>query len=123
MILADYIARHLAIPFTWGYNDCVRFASGWIKESTGKDYLLGMPRWASAIQAARILHSHGGLMDIVDRKLQRVEKNYALDGHLALHQGALRIYVGSHICGPGANGLVFFDRAEAECAWRLPGRL
>lgn len=118
MMLSDYIIRHMNDPFIWGSNDCVLFAANWIRLATGKDYLNDIEPWFSMRQAIRIQLQHGGLEAIVDRKLERINQHVAMDGDIAFHQDGLRIYTGRNIVGPGPGGLVFFDRAEAKCAWR-----
>jgi hypothetical protein len=118
MTLPDYILAHLAKPFVWGKNDCVLFAAGWVKLATGRDHIAGPEKWATLLQAERILRKLGGLKAIVDARLQAINPNFAVDGDLALHQDALRLFSGPHIVGPGATGLVFFSRTEAVCAWR-----
>lgn len=94
------------------------FAARWVQLATGKDYLSDVPPWFTEIGAKRVLIKVGGLEAIMDRKLTRIDRNYAADGDIAFHQDSLRVYSGRYICGPGPNGLVYFDRGEAICAWR-----
>lgn len=118
MTLPEYIEQNLNKPFIWGQHDCVLFAAGWVRIATGKDYLSDIEPWASKLEAYRVLKIVDGLNAIVDKKLQRIESNWAVDGDLALHQNALHLYSGRHICAPGKAGLVFFTRSLAMVSWR-----
>jgi hypothetical protein len=117
MTLAEYVTACLTVPFAWGYNDCVLFAANWVQIATGKNYLPDQ-KWSSMLQAQRMLKKMGGLESIVDVRLERIDKNFAVDGDIALHHDSLRLFSGPHIVGPGIDGLVFFSRMEAVCAWR-----
>lgn len=119
MTLADYITLHLTAPFVWGKNDCATFAANWVKEYLGRDYLDGMGDWDTAFKAGRLLSQLGGYEIIMEERLfQRIHPNFAFDGDIALHHNCLRLFSGRYITGPGVSGLVFFNRMEAECAWR-----
>jgi hypothetical protein len=117
MTLAEYITRLLREPFSWGSNDCVLFAAGWVKCKTGFDHLADQPTWTSAKGAMRIVRDLGGLEKLMDDRFDRINLHMAKDGDLALYKGALCIFTGPHIVGPGPDGLTFINRTEAECAW------
>lgn len=117
MTLADYIAANLSTPFAWGAWDCVHFAAGWAHVVTGRDYLEGMRGWKTEQGAARAIKRAGGLAAALDSRLNRIHPNLAKDGDVALYKGALCLFSGPHIVGPGPTGLIFIDRTEAECAW------
>jgi len=59
--LDDYITALSPVPFVWGANDCVLFATNWYKICTKRDVLAGIPQWGSEFEAARRLASLGGL--------------------------------------------------------------
>jgi predicted ATP-grasp superfamily ATP-dependent carboligase len=115
--LAEYLTSNLARQFEWGSFDCVLFAAGWLKEATGRDCLEGIPKWADEKQARRIIASLGGLEAATSERMNRVLPALAKDGDIALYNNTMCIFSGAHIVGPGASGLVFFDRTKAECAW------
>lgn len=117
--LADYITRHLRVPFFWGENDCVTFAARWVEMKTGNDQLSGLPRWRNQIQAHRVIRSVGGLEKAIDARLHRVESNFAKDGDIALVNGCVVIHSGHKLVGPGESGLKFISRMEAECSWSV----
>jgi hypothetical protein len=117
MTLAEYITANLSRRFAWGEWDCVLAAAGWLKESTGRDYLNGIPKWVNKRQALRIIADLGGLEAATDMRMSRVLPALAKDGDIALYNDVMCIFSGPHIVGPGATGLVFFDRTKAECAW------
>lgn len=119
MTLAEYITRRLRVPFFWGKHDCVLFASGWVKCKTGIDHLADQPTWTSAKGAMRIVRDLGGLESLMDGRFDRINPHAAKDGDLALYNGALCIFSGPHIVGPGPDGLSFIDRMGAVCAWRV----
>lgn len=117
MTLAEYITRHLRVPFCWGEHDCCTFAARWVNEATGVDYLAEFGAWSSALTAVRKIRRAGGLEAIVDARLQRINSNMAKDGDVALYRDSLCLFSGSQIVGPGKEGLVFISRMEAQCAW------
>jgi hypothetical protein len=119
MTLAEYITANLRMPFVWGSHDCVLFAANWIKHSTGIDHLADAPKWTSAIGAARIVKRLGGLEKLIDDRFDRIHPNLACDGDIALHEGCVCLFSGSRIAAPGQDGLLFFNRTKAECAWRV----
>jgi hypothetical protein len=117
MTLAEYITRHLRVPFFWGEHDCVLFALGWVRANTGIDHLSGYPVWHAEKEARRIMRDLGGLEACLDKHFDRINPHIAPDGALALHNGCLCLFSGPHIVGPGPDGLTFINRSEATCAW------
>lgn len=119
MTLAQYIQENMNRKFVWGQFDCVLFAARWVQIDTGKDYLGIVEPWFSALGAARVLEKMGGMEAAVDKFLGRLPNaNFAIDGDVAFHNGTLWLYSGTHIVGPGLEGLVFVDRMVTKCAWR-----
>lgn len=117
MTLAEYIASNLAREFEWGRFDCVLFASGWVQIRTGVDPLSDLPKWKTERQARRVIAAVGGLEKALDDRFKRIHPSLARDGDLALRNGAVCVFSGAHIVGPGMAGLEFIDRMEASCAW------
>lgn len=119
MRLHEYIAANMRKPFKYGSHDCVLFAIGWLNVATGRDYLSCLPKWGNEAEALTVIESVGGLAAAVDRELKRIDPGMARDGDIAMRQGGLCIFSGSHIVTTGIDKLLFADRSEAECAWSL----
>ncbi|MFA6121925.1 MAG: hypothetical protein WCT35_04930 [Sideroxydans sp.] len=117
MTLADYITERLQTPFTWGEHDCVCFAIGWLSIVAMEDLLAPYRPWTTGKQAARIIKKLGGLEGLFDANLKRIHPNFAQDGDITLVDGTAYLFSGSHIVGPGIEGLIFKNRMEATCAW------
>lgn len=94
------------------------FAIGWVETATGK-LLLPHPLWKTELQAARVIKQHGGLMAALDDHFVRIYPNYAKDGDLAIVDGVVSLVSGAHLVAPGAEGLVFRPRTEADHAWSI----
>lgn len=119
MTFADYITSHLTTPFEWGKFDCILFAFGWVKHATGTDYVAGIPPWNSAMQAMRLVEELGGIEAILDERFARINPNFAVDGDLAVYQGAVHLFNSAHIVSTGETGLVHTNRMKADSAWSL----
>jgi hypothetical protein len=117
--LADYITRHLRVPFVWGMNDCALFAARWVHIKTGVDPLEGMPKWSGEKEARRIMRDVGGVEAWIDGRFQRVDPNLAKDGDIALVNGVVVIFSGGYLYGPGEGGLKAISRMEAQCSWSV----
>jgi hypothetical protein len=117
--LPEYIAAHLSAPFEWGRHDCITFAVGWVEISSGRKHLPD-ELWQDEWQAARLVKENGGLVAVLDAHFRRLpHPNYAKDGDLAIAAGVVSLVSGAHIVAPGADGLVFKPRTEAEHAWTV----
>jgi hypothetical protein len=119
MTLADYITENLQRPFAWGSFDCALFAAGWVEHKTGRNPLEGIPAWSNKREAIKTIRAVGGLAAALDARFERINPHLATDGMLAMRKGAVMLFSGSRIVGPGWNGLVFVSRMEAEAAWRI----
>lgn len=121
MHFVDYVIENLTKPFEWGKNDCVLFANNWVKEATGKDFveafLDGRPMWSNEREALRLLKDLGGVEEVVNTRLTRINPNLARDGDVALHDRSLCLFSGAYVVGPGETGLIRVLRTEAKCAW------
>lgn len=118
MILADYIISKLNTPFEWGKNDCVLFASGWVKEFTGKDHLEGLGTWSDKKSAHAEIKRAGGLEKALDDRFDRIHPNFAIDGDLALLDNCVCLFSGIYVIGPGKDGIKRNNRLLAAIAWR-----
>ncbi|PIY01689.1 MAG: hypothetical protein COZ23_01835 [Hydrogenophilales bacterium CG_4_10_14_3_um_filter_58_23] len=116
--LADYIAARLNAPFQWGVNDCMTFAVGWAEIAGGRT-LLPKRLWHTELQAARLIKRHGGLVAALDAHFGQIHPNYAKDGDIAIADGVVALISGAHLVAPGADGLVFKPRTEADHAWSV----
>lgn len=117
MNLSTYIQTNLMIPFSWGENDCITFAIGWLEVKTGKDYLTEHRPWRTARQASKKLRDLRGLFFLLDQHLTRINPNMAQDGDLTIYQDAAHLFSGRHIVSVGESGLIFTDRTVATEAW------
>lgn len=115
----EYISAKLRREFEWGKHDCAMFAAEWINAATGVDMLAGYPSWTSEREANEVIALSGGLATVMDSKFKRIARGLAQDGDIALREGGLCIFSGSHIVTTGQKCLFFADRSEAECAWSL----
>ncbi len=118
MSLADYISARLQNPFAWGSHDCVCFAVGWLCIASGRDLFAPFQLWTDERSALRSIKKYGGIEKQFDLHLKRIASaHYAKDGDITLVDGTAYLFSGSHLVGPGANGLIFKNRMEATCAW------
>jgi hypothetical protein len=122
MTLPSYIAAHLGRPFSWGENDCVLFAIGWLELATGRDYLGAYKPWSSAREAIRKVDQAGGLESLFDAALDRIHPHMALDGDIAVVDRTAFLFSGPHIASVGESGLIFLNRMDAKAAWKNPAR-
>lgn len=120
MTLADYITKRLEAPFEWGVHDCVCFAVGWLSIASGRDLLAPFAMWKDESSAQRAIKKYGGIEKQFGLNLKRIASaHYARDGDVTLVDGTAYLFSGSHIVGPGRNGLIFKNRMEATCAWSV----
>lgn len=118
MTLAQYLTESLTRPFKWGEHDCTLFVLAWVKEQSGRDFLEDIPRWFSERGARRIIKGLGGLEKACDERFIKIPKEQAKDGDIGIVGESLCLFVGSRVVATGIDGLMYFDRGEARCAWR-----
>lgn len=126
--LIAFLEGRRTLPFAWGRgrNDCVSFAAGAAKATTGRDLLKGSGlRWSSARGAARTLRDLGGLEAAVDLFLPRTPAARAMRGDLGTVEGddgpLLVVVEGDTLAGPGPDGLRRLPRAALATAWSVQG--
>ena len=59
--LADFIESRRATPFAWGSHDCCAFTAGAFRELTGCDAMARHASYSTALGAASVLRSAGGI--------------------------------------------------------------
>ena len=127
-LLAACVQRHRHRPFKWGRFDCATFAALAIKAMTGENALQDF-KWKSKEEAIALLRKHGGLVAMIDQRLERVDVPYAQRGDIVLveHEGGegnmrsrwMAVCTGGDAWGPGATGLVAAPMSAAVIAWRV----
>lgn len=116
MILADYIASKLSVPFAYGVNDCILFTVGWAEISSGRKYLPEVI-WKNEKEAVSLVKKNGGLVAVFDNNFTRIEPNFAQDGDLTVVDGIAYLFSGPQIVSVSKSGLVFQNRMAAKEAW------
>jgi hypothetical protein len=127
-LLVDFIEERRDRPFSWGSNDCCLFASDWIRLCTGIDPAADLRgRYHSALSAARVMRSHGGVAGIVESiggrlGLEPVTHARAQRGDLVMQDNGLGNCLGI-VLGPIAafvadRGLLFSPFVASPC-WRV----
>lgn len=117
MTFADYLTRHLRVPFCWASHNCVSFVAGYVKEATGIDHLAGILEWSNEQEARQIVKDMGGMEAILDSRFTRIAPHFAKDGDIALRGKTLGLVSGNYMVSPGEKGLVNMDRIGITCAW------
>lgn len=123
--LAAVISERWSMPFAWGSQDCVTFASVCVLAVTGADHLAGM-KWADERAAARALKKVGGLRAAVASKLgAEIPLAMVQPGDVGMFADAgrdtLTVWAGSAWLSTGEHGLVVIDPAALVTAWRCGG--
>lgn len=117
--LLAFVGSRASAAFVWGVNDCVTFAAGAVKATTGRE--LALPAWSGERAARRLLRERGGLQAAVDALLPRVPVAKAARGDIGLIATgtgpALVVVMGEHVVGPRPSGLAFVTRGRLLCAW------
>lgn len=68
--LSRFLNRKAAIPFAWGQNDCLLWLADWIAERHDIDTAEGLRgNYSTMLQAARIVRSAGGMVELVERRV------------------------------------------------------
>jgi hypothetical protein len=118
MTLSEYVEQSFHRPFKWGEHDCTLFVINWIKEATGKDFLETLPKWNSEREALGLIKSLGGLEKACDDRLKRIPVVQAKNGDIGMIDKSLCLFIGPRIVATGVNGLIYFNRGDAKCAWQ-----
>lgn len=118
MTFQQYLTDCLTKPFKWGEHDCTLFVTNWLNISSGKDILEDVPKWNSKRDALRMMSKYGGLENACNELLEKIPLAQAKDGDVGMVGDSLCLFVGSRIVATGVDGLIYFDRGTAKCAWR-----
>jgi len=110
------------MSFAWGRNDCATFAADCVLALAGKDHGVGLRGHTTALQAARTLKRHGGLVAIATAALGApIPSAFAQIGDVVLSkagdQDMLAICNGGTALAPGPDGLVTV--AMGNYCWRV----
>lgn len=68
--LRAFLAERAAGPVVWGESDCCALAASWIVAETGRT--MALPRYASALDGARLMARAGGLVPLVAPLLAQI---------------------------------------------------
>ncbi len=106
--------------------DCCGFAGACVSAVTGSDPLAAWGKWATTIEAMRIIRRHGSLRAAVGHQLgAEVPVAFAQPGDIGLfieERGeALAVCGGSDWLAPGRTGLVNVQASAIVVAWRCTG--
>ena len=86
--LAAYIRDAEGKPFVWGERDCALWASGWVRQCTGADFVSEWEgRYKTERGAKGLIRKRGyrSVEDIADARLTAVPVMIARRGDLLLH--------------------------------------
>lgn len=122
--LVDFIASRIAVPFSWGHQDCCLFAADGIEVMTGRDPAATFRgAYKEAMGAARVMQALGGLEAIADRYAgMRVSPEHAQIGDIGLVSNGgrpcLSVFGGEYFHCPGEHGLTIVPRRNCITAWK-----
>lgn len=121
---AAYVSSRTGMPFAWGTNDCCTFAAGAVQAVTGKDPMVAVPSYNTALTAARLIEAGGGLKALATALLgQPVAPLVAAVGDVVLlhNEGRelLGICNGINALAPGPAGVVPLEMTDASAAWKI----
>ena len=120
---AALVARAHRTPFAWGGQDCCLWAADSALALTGQDPAADLRgTYTTAAGAWHALRSVGGLRGAASRGgVLLPGPAYAIDGDVAIVQGAARRGLAVHVAGlwmcATERGLYALPAAAARCAW------
>lgn len=113
-------------PFQWGVQDCCLFAADAVQVQIGVDPAEPLRgRYATELQAARLLHAAGGVEGIARQVLgdPLPAPLLACQGDVVMVADAgrdvLAVCVGDCLRLPSAHGLALMPLRSARMAWRV----
>jgi hypothetical protein len=123
--LFAFIASRRATPFAWGSHDCCAFTAGAVLATTGRDAMAGHSGYSTALSAARVIKSAGGIERIPELNGAQPLASLALakrgdvvsldqDGRISLGICAGRM---SYFAAP--VGLATRETLKCRKAWRI----
>lgn len=123
MRLDAFIEAHRNVPFAYGSNDCVSFCLGAVEAITGKR--LREVDWHDEASAMAAFEAAGGRLAAISGLLGRPQQNWALaqrgDVVMTDQDGVpiTMLCIGSHLAGPGPEGLAFKPASEGRMFWKV----
>lgn len=119
-----FARARLAIPFTWGANDCATFAAAGVEAITGVHLLPDLRGYTSAREALAAIRAAGGLDQVATRALgEPIRPLMAAVGDVVLvpmgKRMALGLCNGHTVIGAGRRGMAVTGMAGALKAWRV----
>lgn len=124
MRFAEFARARQGESFAWGCNDCFLFAADCVLAITGDDPAADLRgKYASALQAARILRARGGMASLGAVFGAPIPAAMAAVGDVVLVEIAGReafgICNGTSVIGPGPCGMASCGMGPAKAAWRI----
>lgn len=125
ILFEAFIGQRRALPFAWGTNDCVIFASDCVLALTGTDPVPeGLRGLHTAKRSYRAIRGLGGLTGIATTALgEPMPAAFAQVGDVVLTKAGKRdmlaICNGGTAIAPAAVGLAHIDMATASLCWRV----
>lgn len=122
--LVDFIAARIAVPFSWGHQDCCLFAADAIQAITGTDPAATFRgTYHDAKTAARVMFSLGGLEAIADKYAgPRIGTEQVQMGDIGLVENGgrpcLAVFGGEYFHCPGEHGLTIVQHQNCITAWK-----
>lgn len=128
--LSKHVAAWATRPFAYGETDCVTFAAAWLERMGYADPLDGIPKWNSALGAARAFGALGGFDAAIEARMAalgcpRIPITFAMRGDIVLVKAsartrALGICDGRDVAVLAPSGMKMVPLiANAVAAWKL----
>lgn len=124
--LAAYCAAYSGRSFDWATANCCHFASGWVREETGRDPLAAVPVTRNKFGALRQIKRMGGTLVAVWTVLmgaEAISPKLAHIGDIVLFDvgmGAVGVCAGRTSVVALADGAIaHVPTLEAIAAWRV----
>ncbi|AVJ51776.1 hypothetical protein Vid5_gp21 [Pantoea phage vB_PagS_Vid5] len=113
-------------PFAWGSNDCAMFAADAVLLICGTDFAKEFRgKYKTEVGAKRSIAKQGGMIEVLNGKLEAIHPNFAQRGDVVLFDGelgaTLGIYWNGGVFAAGPDGIVLFDEIHDKItnAWRV----
>lgn len=113
-------------PFAWGKNDCALFAADAVLGICGTDFAEEFRgKYKTETGAKKALAKQGGIVEILNSKLEAIPVDFAQRGDLVLFDGdlgsTLGVYWHGGVFAAGPDGVVLIDAIHHKItnAWRV----
>lgn len=113
-------------PFVWGKNDCAMFAADAVQLICGTDFASEFRgKYKTEVGAKRSIAKQGGIVEILNSKLEAIPVDFSQRGDLVLFDGdlgsTLGIYWHGGVFAAGPDGVVLIDAIHHKItnAWRV----